>query len=95
MNSVAETLRALLPKLSEEYGVERLWLFGSVARDTAGPGSDIDVLVEFAAPGMTIFRFLELEQLLSDRLGARVDLVTRRALKESMRETILREAIAV
>jgi predicted nucleotidyltransferase len=88
-------LRALLPELRENYGVSRLWLFGSVVRGTAGEDSDVDVLVEFEQPGMTLLRFIELEQLLVDRLGVSVDLVTRPALKPAMRDDILAEAIAV
>ena len=38
-------LRALRPEL-EALGLRHVWLFGSVARDEAGPDSDVDLLVE-------------------------------------------------
>ena len=38
-------LRALRPQL-EALGFRHVWLFGSVARDEAGPDSDVDLLVE-------------------------------------------------
>ena len=44
---VLRTLRAEQQNLRERFGVESLALFGSVARDEAGPDSDVDVLVEF------------------------------------------------
>jgi uncharacterized protein len=57
-------------------GVERLALFGSVARGRPHPDSDADVLVSFAAGMKTYGRFLELAELLEDALGRPVDLVT-------------------
>lgn len=40
-------LTANKPLLAERYGVSRLALFGSTARDVASEDSDIDVLVAF------------------------------------------------
>ena len=75
-------------------GVARLSLFGSVARDEAGEGSDIDVLVEFV-PGARIgmFEFLDVQETLASLLGAEVDLATPASLHPRLREAILREAI--
>ena len=93
--SITEEMRRLFPELREKYGVSKLWLFGSFARDEARVDSDVDVLVEFSQPGMSLFRFVEMEMYMSERLGVRVDLVTRPALKDSMRDSVLNEAIAV
>lgn len=63
-------LKAALPDLRARYGVVRLGLFGSVARNEAGPDSDVDLVAEFApgeAPGL---RFFELEDELTALLGA-------------------------
>jgi hypothetical protein len=73
-------------------GVKSLALFGSVARNEAGPGSDVDLLVEFSQP-VGIFEFLDLQEYLERILGRRVDLVTPDALKRQMREQILKEAV--
>ncbi len=43
-------LQAHKAELTKQFGVVRLALFGSTARDTAGPNSDIDILVEFDGP---------------------------------------------
>ncbi len=63
-------LKAALPDLRARYGVVRLGLFGSVARDEAGPESDVDLVAEFA-PGAKIgmFQLFELERELTDLLG--------------------------
>jgi predicted nucleotidyltransferase len=73
-------------------GVSRLALFGSVLRDQAGPDSDVDLLVQFT-PGAKIYaRFLELSELLEQRLGRPVELVTTDALSPFIGPRILAEA---
>ncbi|MDR3669410.1 MAG: nucleotidyltransferase family protein [Holophaga sp.] len=93
----AEAIRILhkaLPGLKERYGVQELALFGSVARDEAGPGSDIDVLVTFQ--GRTRFRaFMGLQFELEDLLGVKVDLATQKALKPLARPSIMKDLVHV
>jgi predicted nucleotidyltransferase len=72
--------------------VAALAVFGSVARDEAGPGSDVDLLIEFARP-VGLFRFLAVKEYLEALLGRPVDLATRDALKRQFRDAILSEAI--
>jgi predicted nucleotidyltransferase len=74
------------------HAVKELWLFGSAAREELKAGSDIDILVDFAAP-VTLFEFARLRRRLESLLGRSVDLVTRDALKPQLREQILREAV--
>lgn len=71
-----------------------LALFGSVARNEAGPDSDVDLLVTFAAPP-TFDRFMDLKFYLEDLLGRRADLVTAAALKPRLKAIVEREAIRV
>ena len=74
--------------------VRSLFLFGSVARDQAGPDSDVDLLVEFtAAP--TYRGYMDLKFFLEDLFGCRVDLVTRSGLRQRALPAIEREAIRV
>jgi predicted nucleotidyltransferase len=50
------TLRGYLPALRRDFGVRRLSLFGSTARDEAREDSDLDILVEFdVTPGLDSF----------------------------------------
>ncbi len=72
------------PSELKALGVLSLEIFGSVARGDAGPGSDVDLLVEFDRP-IGLF----LEQL----LGCRVDLVMRDAVKPQLRDRIFSEAV--
>lgn len=81
-----------LEELCRRNHVRRLALFGSVLRDDFGPGSDVDVLVEFEeghVPGLEFFR---LQRELSDLLGRSVDLHTPRFLSPHFRDQVLAEA---
>jgi hypothetical protein len=77
-----------------DYSVRSLFIFGSVARNEAAEASDVDVLVEFE-PGKPVglFLFIRLKQFLEEILDCPVDLATPEALRQSMREQILKEAI--
>jgi uncharacterized protein len=78
----------------EQFGVASLAVFGSVARDQAGPDSDVDILVEFTDVA-TFDRYMGLKIYLEDLLGVPIDLATLRALKPRIRPTVEREAIYV
>lgn len=89
-----QRLHDLMPAIQQRFGVRALSLFGSVARDEARDESDIDVLVDFDGPA-TLLGFMGLKLFLEERLGVRVDLVTRRALKPLIKPRIESEAIRV
>jgi predicted nucleotidyltransferase len=83
---------ARLAAVCERYGIARLMIFGSVARGTAGPASDVDVLYELR-PGRRLgWEIEDLADELSEVFGRPVDLVSRNALHERMRSAVLREA---
>ena len=67
-------LHEMLPELKEKYHVSYLGIFGSYIRGEQKPGSDLDILVEFSKTP-TIFKFVNLENYLSEALGIKVDLV--------------------
>ncbi len=81
-------------EIVEQFGVRSLSLFGSVARDQAGPESDVDVLVEFEGP-TTFDAHMGLLLYLEDLLGRRVDLVTAKGLKPRLRPLIHEELVRV
>ena len=73
-------------------GVRSLAIFGSVARDQAVPGSDVDLLVEFDRP-VGYFHVFDVQDRLEAFLGCKVDLVTRGGLRPEIREGVLAEAV--
>lgn len=89
-----DTLRTLKPDLIERFGVTRLALFGSSARDEAGENSDIDIVIAFDGPA-TSKKYFGVQFLLEDQLGRPVDLVTEKALRPELKPFIEREAIDV
>jgi len=94
METLLRKIKAELPLLRERFGLKRLAVFGSVARGTASSESDVDILVDFDEP-CGFDAFMDLKFHLEDLLGKRVDLVTSKALKSSMKSEIEREAINV
>lgn len=82
------------PELQSRFGVTRLALFGSTARDAATSSSDIDVLVAFDGPA-TSKRYFGVQFYLEDLLGCPVDLVTEKALRPELRPYIEQERINV
>jgi hypothetical protein len=78
----------------KKLGVMSLAVFGSVARDEAGPDSDVDLLAEFHRP-FGLFKYVKLKEYLENILGRSVDLVTRDAVLEELRDDIYREAVNV
>jgi len=74
-------------------GVERIALYGSVARDEATPQSDVDVLVELADAFLTLEGYMDLCFYLEELFGRRVDVTTFRSIKPHMRDRVLADAV--
>lgn len=86
-------LRAYLPALKREFPLRRLALFGSVVRDEATPGSDIDVLAD-VEPSIGL-DFVTLAERLEELTGHKIDLVSQRAIKPLLWKQIEAELIDV
>ncbi|HUW06740.1 MAG TPA: nucleotidyltransferase family protein [Williamwhitmania sp.] len=77
------------PILSDRYAVERIGYFGSYSRNEQSEKSDIDILVDFQKP--IGWEFFDLQEYLEQELKIKVDLVSIKALKEQLRDTILKQ----
>ena len=71
---IIELLQEKQPYLAAEFGVSKIGLFGSYAKEQANMTSDIDIVVEFGHP--IGFRFFELVDYLEELLGQKVDVLT-------------------
>lgn len=80
--------------LQQRFGVTRLALFGSTARDDVKSDSDVDVLVAFDGPA-TSTRYFGVQFYLEDLLGRPVDLVSERALRPELRAAVERDLVDV
>ena len=91
---ILHKLTELKPELQSRFGVKRLALFGSMARDEAGTDSDVDILISFDGPA-TSQRYFGTQFFLEDELGCSVDLVTEKALRSELCLYIEQEAVNV
>jgi uncharacterized protein len=81
-----------LPQLKQRFNVKKIGLFGSYARGEQKAGSDIDLLADFD-PAIDYFTLSELEEHLSNILGAKVEIVTPGALKKIIKPYIMQDLV--
>lgn len=94
LNTIKQQLAIYLPSLRKDFHVEELGIFGSIAAGREKSKSDVDILVNFSSPP-GFFKFIKLEEYLSRILRKKVDLVTRNALKSTVRKEILQQVVYV
>jgi len=82
------------PDIQKRFKVKEIGIFGSYTRGKQEDKSDVDVLVEFSEP-VGLFEFMDLEEYLQTLFGVKVDLVSRKALKRTIGERILKEVIYI
>ena len=88
-NEILSKLIELKPILLKDFAVREIGLFGSYSDNTFTENSDIDLLVDFEKP--IGWKFFTLELYLEKVFGRKIDLVTKNALKEQLRESILNQ----
>ena len=90
---VLSTLRAHQQAL-RQAGITRLSLFGSVARNEAGPDSDIDLAAEFdPAAKISLLDLVRLERELGELLGREVQILPEPIRKERLRKNVDQDRI--
>jgi uncharacterized protein len=83
---------ARIEAFCRRHRIRRMAIFGSALRDDFGPGSDLDVLVEFEPGARVGLAFFSMQDELSALLGRKVDLNTPGFLSRYFRDSVLREA---
>ena len=82
-----------IAEICRRYDVKELAVFGSAARGEMRPDSDIDLLVDFLPEArVSLLRHAAAERELAALLGRKVDLVSKRALKDAVRDEVLPQA---
>ena len=92
INEILREKREESLRIAARHGVRAIRVFGSVARGEAGPGSDVDFLIEVGPTHSPFFPgglVADLEAL----LGRRVDVVEPEGLNATLQQTILKEAV--
>ncbi len=88
-NEILTKLAELKPILYKEFAVKEIGLFGSYSDDSFTENSDIDILVELEKP--IGWKFFTLELYLENIFQKKIDLVTKNALKEQIKNHILKQ----
>jgi len=86
--------RSEILKIAAAYGADHVRVFGSVVRGTAGPDSDLDILVRFSED-TSLLDYIALMHSLEDLLGVKVDLVNEKVLHPMIRDRVLSEGISL
>ncbi len=90
----SKLIKQNLSRLTQEYNISYLGIFGSYIRGEQKENSDLDILVEFSKEP-DLLEFIGLKQELSEILGVEVDLVMKNALKPKIGKRILEEVIQI
>ena len=94
IDQIKKKLKEIMPLIEKEYNVKNMEIFGSYIRGEQKKGSDLDILVEFHET-IDLFKYIELENYLSEKLSVKVDLIMKDTLKPRIKDRILNEAIPV
>ena len=88
-SDILSKLKELKPVLYQDYSVKEIGLFGSFSDDSYTQDSDIDILVELEKP--IGWKFFSLELYLEKIFGKKIDIVTKNALKEQIKNKIMKQ----
>jgi uncharacterized protein len=92
MDEIVRRHQAEIRRIAARHGARTIRVFGSSARDTAGPDSDIDLLVDLE-PGRSLLDLVAIKQDVEDVIGRSVDVVTEAGLSPYLRQRVLAEAV--
>ena len=85
--TVIEKLKAHETEL-KQLGVEHLFLFGSTARDEADADSDVDLFFDHPEGSLGLYELMDVKEAAARILGCKTDIMTRRSLHRTLRDTI-------
>ena len=87
--SILELIRDKYPYLSQEFGVEKIGVFGSASKGEAKEESDIDIVVRFREP--IGFKFIELAEYLENLIHRKVDVLTEAGIDNIRNKEIIED----
>ena len=94
LQDCVEKLSAFKREFGRQYGITKLGIFGSVARQENTEDSDIDIVVEVEKPTLSLM--YELREMLKSLFKCEVDLVRfRSTLRPLFRSNILNDVVYV
>ncbi len=79
-----DRIKTAASRLADSYPIKKVSLFGSYAEGTADETSDVDLLVEFYTPSVSLFTLSDIKSAMEDELRKDVDIVHAPVLNESL-----------
>jgi predicted nucleotidyltransferase len=70
-----DQIKSVINEIASSYPVKTVSLFGSYAEDAATENSDVDILVEFLTPAISLFTLLNLKYEIEEKLCKEVDVI--------------------
>jgi predicted nucleotidyltransferase len=95
INEIKTILETYKPIIKGRFKIKEIGIFGSFVRGEETVKSDIDILVDFEKEGKTFDNYMDLKYFLQELFGLEVDLIMKGALKEELKDMILREVLYV
>lgn len=93
---ILEYLQSQKQYLFNNFGLNKIGIFGSYSRNENTNSSDIDILFEVdKEKNFSMFKYLELNKFLEDNLHTKVDLVREGTIKDSIKPYIQKDVIYV
>jgi len=86
---ILELIRDKYPYLSQEFGVEKIGIFGSASKGEAKEDSDIDIVVRLREP--IGFKFIELAEYLEHLFNKKVDVLTEAGIENIRNKKIIED----
>lgn len=93
LQQIKETLVSHKSKLFSDYPIKSMAIFGSYARDEQSNFSDLDILIEFS--DQIGVRFIDLANEIEDIIGIKVDVVSKKGIKDKYLASIGTDLIYV
>lgn len=82
-----DTIQTVIIPIAKQYGVRRVFLFGSYAKGEAKENSDVDLLIEKGEP-MSLLKLAGMRQNCQEALNLPVDLITTTGIEENFKKEI-------
>ena len=93
LEQIKKELQKIKPELTRKYHVRTIGLFGSIVRNDFSPHSDIDIIVDFdRAVGI---EFIDLATYIENILHQKIDLVSKKGIKEKYFKSLEPEIVYV
>ena len=94
LKNLEEIIKKHRKKIVKLYKIKEIGIFGSYIRGEQSKTSDVDILVEFEEIP-DLFKDFELERYLEELLEVKVDLVRKKAIRDELRDIILKEVVLI